>query len=143
MQSAGFKPGRVFLCRARHDAELIKEILDFAAKKKIKTAVFTIIGATKKATITYYDQNTHKYHNIRYDKHMEIAQATGNLTFREGKPFAHIHIVLSDKTGRAYAGHLISATVFAAEVHFQEVLGKSLIREYDETTGLTLWNLKD
>lgn len=141
MQSAGFKPGRIFLCRAKHGAELIKEILDFAAEKKIKTAIFTIIGATKDATITYYDQNTHKYHNITYNKHMEIAQGTGNLSFREGETFAHIHIVLSDRTGKTYAGHLIRATVFAAEIHLQEGIGENPVREYDKTTGLYLWEL--
>ncbi len=141
MQSSSYRTGRVFLCRVKHKSELVKAILEFAEEKRIKTAIFTVIGAVRDATIGYYDQDAREYQKIRFDKHMEIAHATGNLTRKDGKPFVHIHAVLSDSTGKAFAGHLIRATVFAAEIHIQEILGQSLEREYDQTTGLALWKM--
>ena len=143
MQSSCYRPGRIFLCRAKHDSELVKSILEFVGKKKVKMAVFTVIGAVKDATIAYYDQSKHEYQKIRFEKHLEIAGAFGNISTKDGKPFAHVHVVLSDPTGKTYAGHLLRATVFAAEVHIQELIGEKLEREYDQTTGLALWKFKE
>ena len=102
-------------------------------------AAFTVVGAVKQARLAYYDQVNHEYQKIDLNQPLEIANCFGNLSLKAGKPFSHIHVVLADKTGKTYAGHLIRATVFAAELHLQELLGKKLEREYDQTTGLALW----
>lgn len=143
MQYSSYKPGRIFLCKAKHNSELMKSILEFAKEKKVKMAFFNVIGAVKDATIAYYDQSKREYQKILFDRHLEVANCFGNLSFKDGKPFAHAHVVLSDSTGRTYSGHLLRASVFAAEVHLQELLGKELEREYDQTTGLALWKLKE
>jgi len=102
-------------------------------------AVFTVVGAVKQARLAYYDQASHEYQKIELEQPLEIANCFGNLSLKGGKPFAHVHVVLADKTGKTYAGHLIRATIFAAELHLQELLGKKLERDYDQTTGLALW----
>jgi uncharacterized protein len=61
---------------------------------------------------------------------------------KAGRPFVHAHAVLSDKNGRTMAGHLIEATVFAAEIHLIELKGMNLERELDEETGLFLWKME-
>ncbi len=103
-------------------------------------AVFEVIGSVKEAEIAYYQQHKQTYSTTKLKQPLEIAHCFGNLSFKEGIPFPHIHVVLADAKGRAYAGHLISAKVFAAELHLQELLGKKLEREHDTTTGLSLWN---
>ena len=56
----------------------------------------------------------------------------------------HLHIILADAEGNTYGGHLMSpTTLFAGEAHIQELGGKPLKREYDETTGLFLWRDED
>lgn len=138
MQSASYKLGRFFLCRLKHDSRLAQSILKFAREKKVKMAFFTVVGAVKEARLAYYDQVGHEYQKIKFDQPLEIANCFGNLSFKDSKPFSHVHAVLADKAGKTYAGHLIGATVFAAELHLQELLGKKLEREYDQTTGLAL-----
>ena len=139
MQFTSYKLGRFFLCRLKHDSELARSIVNFAREKKVKMAFFTVVGAVKQARLAYYDQVEHEYQKIELDQPLEIANCFGNLSLKDGKPFAHVHAVLADKAGKTYAGHLIRATVFAAELHLQELLGKKLEREYDQTTGLALW----
>ena len=138
MQSTSYKLGRFFLCRLKHDSRLAQSILKFAKEKRVKMAFFTVVGAVKEARLAYYDQVMHEYQKIKFDRPLEIANCFGNLSFKAGKPFSHVHAVLADKAGKTYAGHLIGATVFAAELHLQELLGKKLEREYDQTTGLAL-----
>ena len=141
MRSAEYKLGRVFIARLKHDAELLKSIIDFAKEKKITAGVFSIVGAVKRARISYYDQRKHEYLTTPLDEPLEIASCIGNLSLKGGEPFAHIHIVLADSRGRARAGHLVGATVFAAELHLQELIGPELVREHDDVTGLALWKL--
>lgn len=106
-------------------------------------AVFAVVGAVKRAKLACYDQVKHEYQQIKLDKPLEIASCFGNLSLKDGKPFVHAHAVLAGATGKTYAGHLINATVFAAELHLQELLGNKLEREYDQTTGLALWEFED
>jgi predicted DNA-binding protein with PD1-like motif len=115
--------------------------LDFAREKQVQMAVFSVIGSLKQAKLGYYDQGKRKYLTIKLDRPLEIASCLGNLSFKDGKPFLHAHSVLSDAKGKTCAGHLITAKVFAAELHFQELLGRKLEREQDQTTGLSLWDL--
>ena len=142
MASSGYQQGRTFLFCPRHKSELVRSVLDFAKERKIKMAVFTVVGAVKEAGIAYYNQAKREYQKIQLDKPLEIASGFGNLSIKDEKPFAHIHVVLSDATGRAYGGHLIRALVFAAEVYIRELRGKELEREYDQTTGLALWKFE-
>jgi predicted DNA-binding protein with PD1-like motif len=64
----------------------------------------------------------------------------GNVSIKEGKPFLHLHIVVSDTDLRCWGGHLFpGSAVFAAEAHIQELEGGQRVRMPDATTGLALW----
>ena len=139
MQSTSYRLGRFFLCGLKHNSELVRSIVDFVRGKRVTMATFAVAGAVKRAKLAYYNQAKHEYQAIKLDKPLEIASCFGNLSLKDGKPFAHVHAVLADASGKTYAGHLINATVFAAELHLQELLGKKLERVYDQTTGLALW----
>ncbi len=143
MQLASYKLGRFFLCELKHNSSFVSSIINFAKKKRVKMAAFTLVGAVKRAKLAYYDQVTHEYQQIKLDKPLEIASCFGNLSLKDGKPFVHAHAVLADAAGKTYGGHLINATIFAAELHLQELLGKKLEREYDQTTGLALWEFEN
>ena len=143
MQLASYKLGRFFLCELKHNSAFVSSIINFANKKRVKMAAFTVVGAVKRAKLAYYDQVKHEYQQIKLDKPLEITSCVGNLSLKDGKPFVHAHAVLADAAGKTYGGHLINATIFAAELHLQELLGKKLEREYDQTTGLALWEFEN
>jgi hypothetical protein len=136
---AEYELGRSFLVRLRYNAEIPKAITDFARDKKIDTATFTLVGALKRAKIAYYDQMKKEYRVIEFQGPQEIASCSGNLSYHDGKPFVHAHVVLADERGDARAGHLLEGVVFAVELHLQELRGPKLQRVRDETTGLALW----
>ncbi len=101
----------------------------------------TGIGAVERATLAYYDQKLMKYYDIELNEPMEIVSLYGNISLKDGKPFVHVHVVLSDEKGSGKGGHLIpgGTPVFACEVAIEEFEGPPLERRSDETTGLTLW----
>ncbi len=141
MRAAGYKVGKTFLCRLEHNSNLVRSIEGFAKDKKIKMGVFTALGSVKKATLAYYDPKKKIYQKISIDKPLEIVNVFGNISLKNRKTFSHAHAILSDPSGKTYGGHLLRATIFAAEAYIQELIGGVLEREYDLTTGLALWNL--
>jgi len=139
MKETEFKLGRCFLVRLKHGADVNAEILNIAKDNKIHAATFTLIGALKRAKISYYNQEKKEYKLMELQGPHEIASCTGNISLHEGKPFVHAHVVLADEHGNTKSGHLLEGVVFAAELHIQELTGSKLEREHDETTGLALW----
>lgn len=142
MASAEFNLQRNLLVRAEHDSELVQFITELAEKKGITAAAFTAIGALKRAKLGFYDQEKREYQEITVESPREMASCIGNISIKNGKPFVHVHAVLADKDGNTKAGHLFEGVVFAAEVHLRELKGAKLERKYDETTTLSLWDIK-
>jgi hypothetical protein len=98
-----------------------------------------VIGALDQAEIGYYDQLIHSYQGIQINEPVELASCSGNISLLGGRPYAHVHAVLSGMKGKVWAGHLTSGRIFAAELYVQELVGPDLIRSLDTVTGLNLW----
>ena len=141
MASAEFSLEKFWLVRAEHDSDLVHFITEIAKKQKIHVAIFTVIGALKRAKLGFYSQERHEYREMIVETPHEIASCIGNVSIRNEKPFVHVHAVLADEKGRTKAGHLIEGIVFAAEIHLQALDGARLERKHDDITGLSLWNI--
>ncbi|MFP4005439.1 MAG: PPC domain-containing DNA-binding protein [Candidatus Hadarchaeia archaeon] len=122
-----------------HGADIIQHITEHAKSEKITSGFFTAIGALQDAKIGFYDQKDHEYREKTIEEPREIANCTGNISLKNGKPFVHAHVVLSDNNYNVEAGHLTSGTVFAAEVHLTVLEGPSPRRKQDKVTDLALW----
>ncbi|HDH10145.1 MAG TPA: DNA-binding protein, partial [Chloroflexi bacterium] len=132
---------RSFLIRLPYGEDLLLTLKRFCEENGITQGVLAVIGAVRRATVGYYDQEAHEYKANSFDQPMEIVSCIGNISLLEGEPFVHAHIVLADKEGRpAAAGHLMEgAIIFAGEAFVQELIGEPLVREFDEQTSLSLW----
>ena len=135
-----FKQGRIFLRRLPHDADLLQSLTQFVVKNRIQMATLFVIGAVKRATVAYYDQQEKTYRQLSRDQNMEIISCFGNVSINDNKSFVHCHALFSNAAGETFGGHLAEGTIiFAAEAHLKEVLGMELVREHDSVTGLALW----
>jgi predicted DNA-binding protein with PD1-like motif len=144
-ESAGlfeYSTSKELLVRLRHDADLVQSITELARSKGIEVGSFTALGALKSARLGCYDQRGHEYREIKIDSPHEMASCVGNISLKDGEPFAHIHVVLAHEAGNTKPGHLLEGIVFAAEVHLRQLEGPKLERKYDEVTGLSLWNVE-
>jgi predicted DNA-binding protein with PD1-like motif len=141
-----YKLLRTLIGQLPHGSDLYDSLTELVQKENIKLGRISGIGATTHAVVAYYDQNTKKYNSLEFSGGMEILSLNGNVSLRDGKPFVHVHILLSDAEGKVYGGHLLPGTkLFACEVTVDEFEGNELVRGFDERTGLWLWkneNLK-
>ncbi|MBW1896433.1 MAG: DNA-binding protein [Deltaproteobacteria bacterium] len=139
---AEFESGRYILGRLPHGKDLLGAIEEFCEENSIQTGVFSVIGAVTSVTLGAYDQKQQVYVTEKKEEPLEIVHCTGNVSLKDGKVAVHAHAVLADQSGRTTGGHLFSETrVYAGEIAMRELLGQSLEREYDDTTGLFLWRL--
>ena len=121
-------PGRSFLARLDHGAEIIGQIADVARERRIRAAAISTVGALTRADLGFYDQTGQEYRVRAVEEPVEIASCTGNISLIEGEPFVHSHAVLADSSGRVLAGHLVRGTIFAAELFVQELAEANLHR---------------
>ena len=135
-----FRQGRYLLARLDHGADIIGQISCLARDEKIETGVFSVIGALSRAELNYYDQASLQYGTILIEEPVELVSCSGNISQKDGRTFVHAHAVLGTREGMVRGGHLSSGTIFAAELHCQELLGLPLKRDHDSITGLNLWD---
>jgi predicted DNA-binding protein with PD1-like motif len=136
-----YHAGGDLIVRLKPDAELVRSVTEFARNRGIAAGSFVAIGALKRARLAYFDQKDNEYREITIDSPHEMASCIGNISLKDGRPFVHAHVVLADETGNTRAGHLVEGIVFAAEVHLHQLQGPRLERQYDRTTGLSLWKM--
>lgn len=128
------------LTRLPYEADLLRAIEDICREKGISKAAVSVIGALKKASLGYYLQDEKRYVAHDIPDAVEILAGVGSVSLKDGEPFVHLHLTLSDKDFKALGGHANKGCViFAAEALITPLGGAIPHRVYDETTGLFLW----
>lgn len=132
---------RTIIGQIQQGNDLYNSITRIAREHNVMMGRVTGMGAVQRAKVAYYDQMAMKYSEIALNEPMEIVSLYGNISVKEGKPFAHVHVVLSDEKGNSMGGHLLpgNTPVFACELVVEEFDGPQLERHVDEKTGLALW----
>lgn len=134
--------GRLFVVRLPHGGDLLESIKGFAVERGVEAGVLWVIGAVRKASISFYDQAEKSYVKQSFEEPMEILACTGNIGRLKGETLVHAHITLAKRNGETVGGHLEEGTtIFSAEMFLLELKNVALNREYDETTGLNLFRL--
>ena len=140
MRSFRFDPGTVHLLRLDTDDDLYDTITGYVKRHHIEAAWVTFLGAVKRASLRYYDQERQTYVDFSIDEPLEVVAGVGNVSVLDGEPFLHIHAAFADESGAGRGGHVNSGTiVFALEVSIQVLDGEAPVRLPDDCTGLTLW----
>ena len=122
--------------------DLLEELTNVATERDVKLGRIEAIGAVQKARIGFYNQETRIYQFVALDHPLEIINLIGNISLKDGNPFVHAHITLSDESGKSYGGHLAPGTVvFACEFLLEAFDGPAYNRCFDEETGLPLWSI--
>lgn len=121
---------KVFALRLKPGQDLRKEIENFAKQKAIKAGfIVTTVGSLEKTALRLADQNES---NI-FDGKFEIVSLVGTIS-PDG---IHLHLSVSDNTGRTIGGHLVEGCRIytTAEIIIGEAEGLLFARETDKLTG--------
>ncbi|WP_297501438.1 PPC domain-containing DNA-binding protein [Thermococcus sp.] len=137
-----FSRGRNFMFRVPEGRELLNFVNDFARRHNVLIGNVTGIGSLRNPKIGYFDEEAGEYRVTELSGLYELVSLSGNISLKDGEPFAHIHVALGGPDGKLYGGHLVEGEVFVAELFIQELLGEPLERKPQEN-GLTLWDAEE
>jgi predicted DNA-binding protein with PD1-like motif len=122
-----------------YKTDLLRELNKFANEHDVAAGFVQLIGSLSRARLSYYDQQTHAYQVIDFDAPYEIVAGTGNISLRDGSPYVHIHVAVSDRDGKVIGGHCLDGClVFAVEFIMWPYRGPAPRRTLDAATGLFL-----
>ena len=108
----------------------------FCIDKGISNAKLSGIGAVKETEIGAYDTIKKEYIRKEYSDILELVSFEGNITLKDGSPFPHAHVVLSDLNMSTVGGHLFETTVAAVGEFFLMEFDNDAYRELNEDVGL-------
>jgi predicted DNA-binding protein with PD1-like motif len=129
------------MLRLEKGEEIISSLSSCGEEQKISGGFVFGLGALKDATLGYFDAAKKEYVRNSFGEDMEFGSLTGSISYVEGKPFIHAHVVVSGPDSEAYFGHLFSATISATGEFLIIPSDARIERKADAETGLNLLDL--
>ena len=130
------KVGKDYLINIDKDEKVVETLTRFCKENGIKNAKLSGIGAVKKTEIGAYDLPKKKYVMREYSEILELLSLEGNVALKDGEPFIHAHVVLSDHNMQTLGGHLFETTVGVAGEFFLTQFDGNAYRELKPDIGL-------
>jgi len=133
--------GNAAFVRLERGTDMLEELNAAAAKLGIEAGTVQAIGAVSELAIGYFDQTAKEYRTNSFPAAYEIGSGIGNVSFKDGAPFVHLHVVATGPDGACVGGHLMPGTkVFMIEAYLRKLGGTAPVREQDEDIGLAIWH---
>ena len=132
-----------YIVRVERGEELIGALETLMEQEQIGSGTVTGLGATSFARLGIYDIAARVYVDRTFEGDHEVCNLTGSLSWHEGAPFPHVHMVLTDFELRAVGGHCFEAIAGATIEIFVRCFGERIDREMDDELGLHLMSLSN
>jgi predicted DNA-binding protein with PD1-like motif len=127
-----------FVSLARGE-DLMEGLNRAVAALGFEAATLQVIGALEQGAVGYLQQEKGEYKTLTTG-HVEISAGVGNVSVRDGKPWVHLHLVLSESDGRCVGGHAMEGCrAFVVEAYFRRLDGPAPIRQDVPGMPLKVW----
>ncbi|KUK13569.1 MAG: DNA-binding protein [Synergistetes bacterium] len=151
--SVDSKAGRTIVGRLLPGTDLIEGILALCKEHNINFgSIDVVLGSLRKFTFVYPIRDESKKMGVRYcdpvviEGPIELLCGGGLIGVnRNGEKAVHLHLVVSDREGKVYGGHVVGGNpvLVTVELVLRELEGVSIVREEDEETGFPLFKFKN
>ena len=116
--------------------ELLDGLSEAVEELGVEAGTLQVIGALEEGTVGYFDTKAGEYRKIPTG-HVEISSGLGNVSIRDGKPFIHLHLVLSGPDGSSVGGHAMEGCrAYVVEAYVRKLGGPPPVRQ--QVPGMTL-----
>ena len=127
-----------FILVLKHGEEVGSSITHCMKQANISSAYLTGLGMLENPTLGYFNMKSKQYQYKKFPGRYELLSLQGNITQMNSKPFAHIHVTLSNERYNAFGGHLKDANVGATAEIMVIPFTASIQRKFDPITGANL-----
>jgi len=140
MKSVEASSKRIIVAKLERGEDLLDSLAALAEKHGVVSAFFSGIGALSAANIGFFEKG--EYKPIRLESDLEVVSCLGNISYRNGEVAVHAHMVVGDRNGNAFGGHVLEGCIVSVtfEVFLVEI-DRRIERAKDKVTGLFLLDL--
>ena len=128
--------GNTFMIHVQEDEPIMSNLTQFCKDHEIINGQVSGIGAIKEIKLGAYDLENKEYIIKHFNEIWELTSFQGNIQLKDGEPFIHAHINISDHAMDVKGGHLFEATVAAVGEFVLKKINTSGLREMDPNIGL-------
>jgi len=128
--------------RMDKEDEIISGIKDFVQKNDIKGAHISGIGGLGEVEVGVFNSEIQQYETevMNNAGTIEVVSLSGNLTFKQGEPFPHLHILVCAKDKPMLGGHLVRGEVLVTmEIWLDEI---DVRFEREEVKDVGFWRVR-
>ncbi|CAN7706658.1 DNA-binding protein [Pseudorhodoferax sp. LjRoot39] len=130
-----------YLMVLRHGDDVLAHLERLAVVEQIPSASIVGIGFMREATFGFYDF-AKKAFDPKTFKDVELANLTGSIAWKGGKPSIHAHGIVTDATFNGAGGHLLGLTVGTGSCEITVLLHPSRLERFvDPAIGANVLGL--
>jgi predicted DNA-binding protein with PD1-like motif len=135
--------GRDVLVVLPRGTELLEGIREAVREASVESGSFVGLGAIEAPRLAWFDRYEQRYRETSLEGVWEIANLIGNVTRYETAPRVHAHMVVSDRSCRTRAGHLVAGVVGVTCEIVLSPFEPPVARRFDDALHLPLIDLTD
>ena len=125
-----------YMAYVEKEEKMMSTLTRFCISNEIFSAQLSGIGAVKSIDIGAYDTEKKEYVRHVLPDVWELVSCQGNVVLKNGRPFIHTHVTLSDHDLNTKGRHLFEATVAAVGEFFLRQEDSTALRELNPDVGL-------
>ena len=125
------------------DERFIATVLDFCRAEGIGYAALSGLGAVSSVDLAYFNDATREYETHAIADQLEVIGLTGNVTLKDGQPFAHVHATFGGRDLSVRGGHIMEMTIKPNLEIWLTRGTEAVTRLLDEESGLYLMSLPE
>lgn len=131
----------VYVVRLDVGDEIVKSLTTLCDNENIRSATVQGLGAVNDVSVGYYSLEKKQYLTKVFNQQFEMIALNGNITRKDGKPYLHLHIALSDENYSVFGGHLNSAVVSITAEIYVTALNGEVSRRVNPETNLNIFDI--
>ena len=120
--------------------EITSSLAKFVADEGLQGGSIKGIGGVTNVTLGFFDIQAKEYLRKEFNGFYELAALLGDISLVDGKPFCHLHAVISDIDMNAFAGHLLNAEI-SVTCEIVVTPGQPVNRKLNKEIGLNLLDI--
>ena len=125
-----------YIIYVEQNEPIMETLTEFCKDHNIDNGQLSGIGAIREIDFGAYHLESKEYIRQQYDGLWELTSFQGNVLLKDGVPFIHAHITISDHKLDVKGGHLFEAKVGAVGEFILRKIKTNGKREHDSNIGL-------
>ena len=135
------KDGYMYIIYLEQGESIMAILTQFCKDHQIINGQISDIGAIKEIELGSYDLKNQEYITHKLDDTWELTSYQANIQLKDGEPFIHAHINISDHDLTVKGGHLFDAKVAVVGEFILRNINSNGKRVFNSEIGLACMNL--